>query len=196
MRYSPAPRVLTLVYLQLLPVVAVRRDERAAPHQPARLVQQSPLRRVAHRHLARAAALGGRALQADAVAPVVARGGELDRLLTIGRNGTLGALDERGRSCPPLPDRRLALHLDLRTPATRRSPAGSVDAPAFAKKEIYLPKVMVKDGAQVGEIDYETDNPVPHRLARLRSTAHRRTRAVERPIGRKPAAAHNDHGRR
>ncbi|MDE0444651.1 MAG: hypothetical protein OXL38_21415 [Gammaproteobacteria bacterium] len=27
----------------------------------------------------------------------------------------------------------------------------------FAKKEIYLPKVMVEDGAKVREIDYETD---------------------------------------
>ena len=57
---------LALVDLELLPVVALGRDQGAASYQAARI--------VAHRHLPRAAALGGRALQPNAPAPVVARG--------------------------------------------------------------------------------------------------------------------------
>ena len=60
---------LALVDLELLPVVAPRRDQGAATHLAPRLVEQLPLPGVAHRHLPRTATLGDRALEPDTPAP-------------------------------------------------------------------------------------------------------------------------------
>ena len=96
---------LALVDLELLPVAALGRDQGAATHQAARLVEQRALRVVAHRHLARAPALGRRALQPDARTPIVARGPELDRLLPAQPERRLQA--QRHRDVRVLDERQL-----------------------------------------------------------------------------------------
>ena len=77
------PRVprLGLVDLQLLPVVAVRRDQRAAADQRAHLVEEPALFVLQHRDLARPAAFRGRRIEHDLRAPVRIRRREFDRLL-------------------------------------------------------------------------------------------------------------------
>ena len=72
---------LVLVDALLLRVVAPRRDQRAAPGEAPRLVEELTLFVLQHRDLPRAAALGGGRLHRDAVAAVGVRRRELDRLL-------------------------------------------------------------------------------------------------------------------